>query len=246
MNGLNGIENAVAAAGPTPDYVPDFKSFQRIATLFRKLQIERHVLLEHEGDVTYLFIDPDAGAEGTERHVLLEHEGDVTYLFIDPDAGAEGTELRSLLKLDPTLDRYAVVTGRRAASPSQITVQGRSLLSVMFFLSQAVEVPDADRKAGKVTTTHDADGTEFDWIRRRPMSQCPCSTAATGSGSRTTTSIQRPHLRSCVCFSSSSRARIVPSHRPLPFPCASAARRATSSRSSWMRSHSSAFDRLPW
>ncbi len=139
VNGLNGVENAVAAAGPTPDYVPGFESFQHVAALFRKLQVERRVLLEREGENTYLHIDAAAG----------------------PDAA----ELCSLLKLDPSLDRYAVVSARRSQSSAQLAVQGRSLLSVMFFLSQAVDVPEADRKAGKVTTTHDAEGKEFEWSR---------------------------------------------------------------------------------
>jgi len=139
VNGLNGIENAVAAAGPTPDYVPQFESFQRVAALFRKLQID--------------------------RHVLLEHEGESTFLYIDPRAGADGDELRTLLSLDPSAERYALLPARRAKSATELAVQGRSLLSVMFFLSQSVEVPEADREAGKVTTTHDADGKDFDWTR---------------------------------------------------------------------------------
>jgi hypothetical protein len=35
----------------------------------------------------------------------------------------------------------------------------------MFFLSQSVEAPAADREAGNVTSTRDAAGALFDWSR---------------------------------------------------------------------------------
>ena len=39
----------------------------------------------------------------------------------------------------------------------------RSMMGVLFYLSQAVEVPQAHRDRGWVTTTVDADGQPFDW-----------------------------------------------------------------------------------
>jgi hypothetical protein len=35
----------------------------------------------------------------------------------------------------------------------------------MFFLSHAVEIPEHDRAAGRVTVTRDGDGQPFDWSR---------------------------------------------------------------------------------
>ena len=35
----------------------------------------------------------------------------------------------------------------------------------MFFLSHAVEIPQRDRVAGRVTVTRDGDGQPFDWTR---------------------------------------------------------------------------------
>jgi hypothetical protein len=168
VNGMNGVENAVAAAGPTPDYVPRFESFQRIAAVFRKLQIN--------------------------RHVVLEREGDTTFLYIDSQAGADGDELRSLLLLEPGKERYAVVGGRRARGANEIAVEGRSLLSVMFFLSQSVEVPEADRAAGKVTTTRDTSGTEFDWSRVvGPVMRVQCGEAEPAAGSAAVAVSYRGH-----------------------------------------------------
>ena len=41
----------------------------------------------------------------------------------------------------------------------------RSLLGVMFYMSQAVEVPDVHKEAGKVTLTKTASGEDFDWAQ---------------------------------------------------------------------------------
>jgi hypothetical protein len=139
VQSVNGVENAIAAAGPTPDYVPDYERFQRLASLMRTLQVARKLAIE--------------SPNGKET------------LYLAKDAGPEGTEVRSLLKLDPAAEQFTLVAGRTAASPTQIAVQARSLLAVMAFLSQGVDVPEAHRTAGKVTLTRDASGAPFDWQR---------------------------------------------------------------------------------
>lgn len=140
VQSINGVENAVAAAGPTPDAAPEFESFQRAAALFRKLQVARQVVAEQD-------------AEGR------------TMLYLSPSAGADGDELRRLLSLDREADRFEVVSSRRRGAPTQVAMQGRSLLAVMYFLSQGVEAPGDDSQAGRVTVTHDAAGQPFDWAR---------------------------------------------------------------------------------
>ena len=45
----------------------------------------------------------------------------------------------------------------------QVQVVTRSLLGIMFYLSQAVEVPREDVLQGKVTQTKTPDGKIFDW-----------------------------------------------------------------------------------
>jgi hypothetical protein len=138
VQSINGVQNAIAAAGPTPTYVPEFETFQRVAALFRRLQLAGQAIAEQQ---------PDG------RMVV----------YLKPNAGPDGDELRSLLTLDRDADHFDVVASRRLQSPTQIAIQGRSLLAVMSFLSQAVEVPPEHRQAGKVTVTRDAAGQEFDW-----------------------------------------------------------------------------------
>ena len=138
VQSINGIENAVAAAGPTPDYVPNYEQFQQVAALFRRLQIANHIIVE---------TDPD----GT------------PFLRFKSMGGADAAALKELLHLDMDTNRFQLVIAPQQTSPTEIAMQGRSLLSVMFFLSQGVLPPAADSAAGMVTVTRDANNNVFDW-----------------------------------------------------------------------------------
>jgi hypothetical protein len=140
VHSINGIGNAIAAAGPTPDRVPTFERFQRVAVLFRRLQVSGNATAEQD-------------------------ETGRVFFYLDTAAGADGDSLRAMLQLDPSAQRFEVVSSPRRQQSTQIAVQGRSLMAVMFFLSHAVDVPAAHRVAGKVTVTRDTTGSEFDWAR---------------------------------------------------------------------------------
>lgn len=137
----NGLRNAVGAAGPTPDYVPPFEDFQRLATALRQLQVAG-------------LVDVEADKQGLTRLMIRPGEGGVE----DKSAA----EVRRLLKLDPSLSTYRISAGLTQSAPDEIAISGRSLLAVMFFLSQAVQVPEADERAGVVTVTQRG-GKRFDW-----------------------------------------------------------------------------------
>jgi hypothetical protein len=141
----NGLPNAVAAAGPTPDYVPPYEDFHRAAAALRRLQVADRLTVAEREDGRWLRVaPPPAGAEG------------------DPDL----RELQRLLALDPNRTSYRLVArtdGEHA--PDEIAVTPRSVLSAMFFLSQSVEPAPADEDEGRVAVTRDADGRPFDWRR---------------------------------------------------------------------------------
>ena len=65
------------------------------------------------------------------------------------------SEKTSLFKLD---DDFVSDTGS-----SSLVIQCRTLLGVMFYLSQNVEVPQEDKERGLVGVTRDISGEEFDW-----------------------------------------------------------------------------------
>ena len=137
----NGLRNAVGAAGPTPDYVPPFEDFQRLARALRQLQVDG-------------LVDVEPDKDGQTRLLLRRGEGGI--------GEREAAEVRSLLKLDPGRSAYRIRAGLTQSAPDEIAISGRSLLAVMFFLSQAVEVPASDERAGVVTVTQRG-GKRFDW-----------------------------------------------------------------------------------
>jgi hypothetical protein len=116
--------------------------------------------------------------------VELNHEGllDIVYetvptaadqvriaLQVDPRAFAlpKTNELLELLGLVKGKQHYAMTYQivEHAAAPEldHLEIETRSLLGLLFFRSQSVEVPAADVTAGLVTTTKTADGSAFDW-----------------------------------------------------------------------------------
>lgn len=78
---------------------------------------------------------------------------------------AEVRELYALLGLRPGLEIIVLDARGRRQRPDTIGFELRPLLGIMFFLSHAVEVPEHDRAAGRVTVTCDGDGQPFDWSR---------------------------------------------------------------------------------
>lgn len=151
---LNELRNAPSAAGPTPDRVPTYRDFRRAAGLLRRLQVAEHLDLgvrravrvaDEEGEAAPAYVlrfseDPAAQAEIEELRELLD------------SPAASGDELE--LRLAPgTLDRTS----------DELAVHPRSLMGVLFFLSQAVEPPVRHEEAGLVTVTRDDDGNRFDW-----------------------------------------------------------------------------------
>ncbi len=156
---INGVRNAVAAAGPTPDYVPEFREFHRAARLLRELQ------LVGLWSVEVLEEPLDAGVSAEERekraqnpHLRLRFGAAKT-----EDAQKKLDEIRTLLKLDPQVSTFVTTPLLRPAKANEISITGRPLLGVLFLLSQAVEVPTEHEDAKKVTVTHHSSGERFDW-----------------------------------------------------------------------------------
>lgn len=61
-------------------------------------------------------------------------------------------ELRRLLRLDPSLDGYELVTGGAHSDGRHISISPRSLMSALHYLSFGIQIPLADQQAGRVST----------------------------------------------------------------------------------------------
>ena len=78
---------------------------------------------------------------------------------------ADVAAVRRVLDLEPGRDEFVVTSFPYRRKPSEIGLRCRSLLGVLYFLSQSVEVPAQDVQAGLVAVTEDDLGRPFDWSR---------------------------------------------------------------------------------
>jgi hypothetical protein len=139
----NGVLNAPSASGPTPELAPEYEEFQQLAELLRRLQLRNQIVVTADSGartiIMYIQDRPDGGA--------------------DPDAEA----VRRILGVDRTAAPYRVTSSLLRNEKDEIALMGRTLISVMYFLANAVEVPAGDLAAGKATLTRTASGEPFDW-----------------------------------------------------------------------------------
>lgn len=138
---MNTVGNAQGSNGPTPAQAPAYEEFKHLAYLLRHLAQDGMVSGGSYKNQTVLIFAPE-----------VRHRAD--YL-----------EFTHLLKLDPDKLVYPVTVAARGGHANSINLRFRSLAGVMYFLSQSVQVPEADVAAGRVTVTQDEAGQVFDWQR---------------------------------------------------------------------------------
>lgn len=140
---MNGLSNAFPASGPTPRTAPPFEEFRRAAEALRALQNQGLVTSGYQGD-------------GDERLLALR---------IEPEAAGSPAlaDLSSLTGLSPVAGIVALDRSGKRLRPDALGLELRSLAGVMFFLSHAVDLPQRDIDAGRVTVTRTEGGEPFDW-----------------------------------------------------------------------------------
>lgn len=187
---MNGLENARAASGPTPASAPAYAGFADAARLLWSLQEKRLIELGYE-TVTEEVSDPiniaaltaDALVQAAKAghrfravangnsYVLTRQVRRLVVRFGQDPKGEEGVPaLREALRLQAGKQEYRLVPsasvrtiGAAAQTAGEsVAIDARSLLGVMFYLSQGVQVPKAHVRGGRVTTTQDVSGP-FDW-----------------------------------------------------------------------------------
>ncbi|MCP4255809.1 MAG: hypothetical protein GY775_20900 [Candidatus Scalindua sp.] len=140
---INGIRNAPGASGPTPDYAPEYKDFLTVAKLMRTLQKRNLSNVEYElvdGKSTLVFSLAKEALELSETHELVE-----------------------MLRLTPGKTEYPIRMNDVDHNPNLIRLRTRSVMGLLYYLSQSIEVPQEDVRRGKLTTTKYSDGSPFYW-----------------------------------------------------------------------------------
>ncbi len=145
MERINDLRNAPEASGPTPEREPQYKKFKRLLYLLRVLQIEG--LIE---------VGPALDKNSSSLVILLE---------TDPGHQTTIAEIRLLLGIvgEKQTNQFEISTNFLDKTEGKWNVRPRSIVSVLFYLSQNVEIPQEHIAAGLVNWTRTKDGKPFDW-----------------------------------------------------------------------------------
>jgi hypothetical protein len=159
---MNELYNAPRASGPTPDAEPDFRKFKRMLELFRILQLNGN--MEIGPDLALDSKVPDLVILFKLNKVNQDVIDEISKLLdnsSETDAGSQ-TDMNTYKKTHKVRINNDFVNAR----PGELNVRSRSISSVMYYLSQNVDIPEEHIKAGLVTVTKTLDGTGvFDWSK---------------------------------------------------------------------------------
>ncbi len=139
---MNLQKNAPSASGPTPGLAPEFKGFASAVKILRELQVQ--------GAIDLSYHEAHDGVPRLVLHISEEYRG-----------REKAKQFARAMNVQPGRAQYVLTNSYKKRD--QIGVATRSLLGILFYLSQAVEVPRQDVLQGKVTRTKTSAGDIFDW-----------------------------------------------------------------------------------
>ena len=140
---MNNLKNAPGASGPTPKKEPQFKKFLQTIKYLRELQSQDVLNLSYKNknESPQIILHITNGGKNLEA----------------------AQKFARILNVEPGREQYVISFSPKQNELGQIRVVTRSLLGVLFYLSQGVEAPEQDVKEGKVTRTLKKSGEVFDW-----------------------------------------------------------------------------------
>jgi hypothetical protein len=139
---INDLENAPSASGPTPERPPgDTHHFELLLELLDSVRHTESI---------------QSSIDKKTQNLLVKFEN---------NAGNAETlaELKSALGLASDKNEFSVTSNALERDPETLVIRTRSIMSILFYLSQTVDVPSVHKEAGLVVLTQDADGSPFDW-----------------------------------------------------------------------------------
>jgi hypothetical protein len=191
LENLNWVSNAQSASGPTPLKPPEYADFFRGVYALQVLQDRSHIVFGQEeraepvgGPLPADRIDAAAILEAAKSgYEYRRDDGGATWtlvkktpqpvMHVHPAAVAspEMREFARVFRLKPGLTKYEIKSESLTPFPDTFPAGGvetldletRSLLQVLFFVAQGVEIPPAHRAAGVARITADEAGIDFDW-----------------------------------------------------------------------------------
>ncbi len=142
VQGMNGIPNAPTASGPTPSKKP---RYERFLSLVKDMEV-----LRKRGLLKFTYLE----REGSARPVMWVAE--------EARRTQEWKRISEALGLRPA-PYYFLVSVYGKTEPNAVSVETRSLIGVLFYLSHGIEVPKEHLDSGAAVRTYTENGTEFSW-----------------------------------------------------------------------------------
>jgi len=141
---INNVLNAPTASGPTPIMEPEFKKFNRLLVLLKQLQANGSIEVG---------VSPYKGSELVLLFQKLHNQRANIY------------EMAELLELNTPADKAYVKVGTNFinSEPGQLIMRTRSISSILFYLSQNINIPQEHVEGGLITLTKTKTGDFFDW-----------------------------------------------------------------------------------
>ena len=137
------MDNAPNASGPTPKSAPIFEEFLMAANLFRKLE---------KANNFNIFIEEDSDSEKMVFKIP----------FPDKNSNYLG-QLNKLFKKPVQNDKFSFRVSVNENIKSNLDIETRSLLGVLYYLSHAIETTKENIESGYVVVTLNNEGKPFLW-----------------------------------------------------------------------------------
>lgn len=141
---INDAYNAPSASGPTPAMEPEFRNFKRAMKLIRELQLS-----------SAMEIGPD---ENNRLNILFKVTSDNRTKIVELSNILGFQKPQHEQNLLIRLDNNFLNTDRNV-----LKIRPRSIASVLFYLSQQVNIPNQHIEAGLVNVTQRREGGPFNW-----------------------------------------------------------------------------------
>ena len=152
---VNDLLNAPTAAGPTPEHKPDYEAFADFARRVNRLQSARLIGMHWDNAAQHQPTPP-----GREPRFWLRVPADPNDPLME-----DVVAVRRYLNLEAGRDEFQLTDFPFRRGPDEVAIRCRSLLGVMYFLSQSIQLPTVDIESGLATVTKDDDGRPFDWAQ---------------------------------------------------------------------------------
>ncbi len=141
---LGELENAPGASGPTPKNAPQYKMFLQAVKYLQELDDQDALRINYQE------------SNGQPQMVLQ--------ISNDAKTSKPALAFARIINAVPEQQIYVLTHFPALDQVKHLRIVPRSLLGIMFYLSQSIEIPKRDILKGKVTLTKTIKGEDFNWF----------------------------------------------------------------------------------